>query len=237
MISFVVQDKITSEYYQISITDGQRTFVKLSTFVGTLSVPVIADDDVTYGNWEYAISDGQEIIVTNTTGTAGTWQLQDPSDTNILWQIKVNQGQLYFVEITPSGTGRVFFYYDGLLPETVGLETPIPSDLTVGILVGGTLRTAKHYVGEIGTNVILNVGVDISASTAAEIHVKKPDGTTVTWSPTVYTFNGDTFFLKYTTTTGDFDQVGKYKVQPYVVLPDWKGYGKTSYFLIYPLFG
>jgi hypothetical protein len=98
------------------------------------------------------------------------------------------------------------------------------------------INSAKHYVNEVGSIIIVNTGVDLTTATATQIRVKKPDGTVAVYDADVYTISGSPNYLKYTTLTGDLDQAGKYLVQPYVVFPTWQGYGETSYFIVNNLF-
>lgn len=73
----------------------------------------------------------------------------------------------------------------------------------------------KHYVGEEGTDLIVDVGSDISGATTAALKVKKPDGTQVTWTGTVDGADNDR--IKYTLTSVDFNLAGIYKVQAFVI--------------------
>jgi len=84
----------------------------------------------------------------------------------------------------------------------------------------------KIYVGDIGKKFKVDTQVDCSTATLTEIHIKKPDGTNVTWTATVET-NEDTgvdSILTYTTTqASELDQVGLWKVIAYVE------FGSTSH--------
>jgi hypothetical protein len=83
---------------------------------------------------------------------------------------------------------------------------------------------SKTYKDDIGTVVIVDCGEDISSATTSDLIVLKPgDSTEYTWSGIVYNDN----FVKYTTVAGNFDTVGIYKIQPYVVLTTWAGLGET----------
>ena len=86
--------------------------------------------------------------------------------------------------------------------------------------------TAKVYVGDVGTAIELDTTVDISGASSVAIEVKKPDGTTATWSGTV-TGTGNTK-IRYVTTTGDIDQAGIYFLQAAVTsLSGFTGRGET----------
>ena len=86
----------------------------------------------------------------------------------------------------------------------------------------------KYYVGDIGTEIIVDTCSDITASTVAKLLVEKPDGTLVEWDGSVY----DTTKIKYVIKDGDFDQVGEYTVQSYVEIAGWKGRGNTTTFKV-----
>lgn len=90
----------------------------------------------------------------------------------------------------------------------------------------------KHYVGETGTEILVDTGVDITTATNTKIKCKKPDGTTVEWGASVK----DTTKLSYLTQEGDFNQAGTYRVQASLSLGGWTGLGETASFKILELF-
>lgn len=91
---------------------------------------------------------------------------------------------------------------------------------------------SKIYVGDIGTEFIIDTGSDLSTATITNILVEKPDKTITTWSGVV---DGLTS-IKYLTVDGDMDQAGKYKCQVIVSLPGWSGSGETFTFQAYKQF-
>jgi hypothetical protein len=93
---------------------------------------------------------------------------------------------------------------------------------------------AKHYVGEIGTQVIIEFDSDISAASGVWMETKKPDGVTIeVWGSAVVSG----IYVVHTVESGDFDQAGQYSVQPYIALSGgWSGYGETSIFEIHKKF-
>lgn len=99
---------------------------------------------------------------------------------------------------------------------------PVPADEIFG----------KHYVGETGTQIIVDCGQNISAATGCLLYVRKPDGTLVTWTPTILTLNSLPNYLSYSTLAGDFDQIGSYCLQSYMMLAGWSGRGETVMFQI-----
>lgn len=90
--------------------------------------------------------------------------------------------------------------------------------------------TNKVYVGDVGTEIILECTTDISTATAHHIQVMRPDGVEVEW---ITSIEGTTK-LKYTALEGDFDMEGEYMLQAYVELPTWKGLGETVILTVHP---
>jgi len=91
----------------------------------------------------------------------------------------------------------------------------------------------KSYVGDIGTEIIVDVGCDITDATEHKLLIKKPDLTEEEWTPTSIF---GTQYLTYTVADGDFDQAGKYKLQAWVKTPDGEWYGETAEFRVYDEF-
>ena len=89
----------------------------------------------------------------------------------------------------------------------------------------------KVYVGDVGTDIVLNTGVDISAATTLKIKYKKPGGSVEEWDGVLE----GTTSIKYTTVTGDLDTAGLWSFQAYVVLPSWTGHGELVQHQIYEL--
>jgi hypothetical protein len=88
--------------------------------------------------------------------------------------------------------------------------------------------TGKHYVGEIGTEILLDTKVDITTATNTKIKCKKPDATTVDWTATIK----ETTKLSYIIVSGDFNQTGLYMVQASLTLGGWTGLGETATFMV-----
>lgn len=88
----------------------------------------------------------------------------------------------------------------------------------------------KIYVGDVGTEIIIDMGSDISDATITTLKVKKSDKET-TWAATIH----DTNFLKYAIVADDLDVSGKYFIQPYLETPSWQGHGETVSFEVYEL--
>lgn len=92
--------------------------------------------------------------------------------------------------------------------------------------------TDKHYSGEIGTEILLDTGSDLTGASDTKIKCKKPDGTTVEWVATIK----ETTKLSYITAAGDFNQTGRYRVQASLTLAGWSGLGETASFKVLETF-
>ncbi len=86
----------------------------------------------------------------------------------------------------------------------------------------------KYYVGDIGTDIIVDCGEDISAATVKRIKYRKPDGTEGYWEADVYLSN----YLKYTVLINDWDLSGKWSINSYIEIGTWKGHGETDWFVL-----
>lgn len=86
----------------------------------------------------------------------------------------------------------------------------------------------KYYVGDVGTDIIVDCGQDITGATGTVIKYKKPDGSIGEWVATIYNSN----YLKYTVLAGDWDQQGNWYVNAYMILSGWTGRGETDTFYL-----
>jgi len=90
----------------------------------------------------------------------------------------------------------------------------------------------KHYVNEIGTQILVDTNSNIKTATTVLLQVKKPSGKVINWTGTV----SNTTIIKYTTKKGDLNEVGKYLLQAYVEMPGYSGRGDVTSFTIYNVF-
>jgi hypothetical protein len=91
----------------------------------------------------------------------------------------------------------------------------------------------RIYVGEVGTIIDVDMGVDISLASAYELRVRKPDGTEVIWAPAILS-GGQT--LEYITETGDLDIAGDWIIQPWLEIGTWIGYGDPVNLVVYSIY-
>jgi hypothetical protein len=92
-----------------------------------------------------------------------------------------------------------------------------------------TAAAQKVYVDDTGTRIILDCGQDVSAATAREIVVRKPDGTSATWAAEA----SGTDAIAYTTLADTLDQAGRWRLQARVTLPTGVWRGSTVDLLVY----
>ena len=91
-----------------------------------------------------------------------------------------------------------------------------------------SVSNEDHFVGEIGTEVIVDTEEPLTDATELIIRVQKPLGSTANWTAVVY----QNTKMKYITKSTSFDEAGVYKVQAYVDTPTWSGLGETTSFEI-----
>lgn len=88
---------------------------------------------------------------------------------------------------------------------------------------------AKHYVGEWGTDIMVNCVATINSASPVRLLVRKPDNTRAVWSPSINSASA----LLYTTVAGDFNLEGRYSLQASITVGGWAGYGETVEFMVY----
>lgn len=89
----------------------------------------------------------------------------------------------------------------------------------------------KVYVGDIGTEIILDTLVDITSATSVSIKARKPDGSAVTWPGAVY---GGTS-IRYVSQLNDLDMDGVWSLQGHVTSPAWSGSSEIVELRVHPL--
>jgi hypothetical protein len=91
---------------------------------------------------------------------------------------------------------------------------------------------SKVYTGDTGTVIVLDCGQNVSTATARSIAVRKPDGTTTSWTAVAE----GTDSIKYTSVAETFDQAGDYQLQALVTLPSGAWRGETAMLRVYSPF-
>lgn len=80
------------------------------------------------------------------------------------------------------------------------------------------------FVGDVGTELLLDCGVSIATATVLKVIARTPKGGKKEWTGTL---NGTTT-VRYVLQTGDIDVAGVWAVQAYVEMPGWKGRGEWA---------
>ena len=91
------------------------------------------------------------------------------------------------------------------------------------------MAIAKMYKGDIGQQIVLEAGQDISAASLLQMKYKKPDGSTGTWTATLTGVDS----VYYNTLADDLDQTGNWEIQLYIELGDAKLHGHIVTFHVY----
>ena len=80
------------------------------------------------------------------------------------------------------------------------------------------------FAGDVGTEIIVDCGADVSTATVRNIIARKPAGTRVVWAAQLLTSN----LIKYTVVDGDLDVVGNWKLQAYIEMPSGRWSGEVA---------
>lgn len=89
----------------------------------------------------------------------------------------------------------------------------------------------RPFVGDVGTDIIIDLQEDISSATDYKIFYKKPSGAVGSWIKDNLTIINSTM-LRYTTLSDeDLDESGEWIFNPWVVLSggEWTGKTVTQY--------
>jgi len=84
------------------------------------------------------------------------------------------------------------------------------------------------YQGDIGLEILLDCGRDVSGADDAAILVKTPSGAVMTWPAGKKAADGTVTSISYVTRVGDLAEAGTYRLQASLTLGDWAGLGKTA---------
>jgi len=80
------------------------------------------------------------------------------------------------------------------------------------------------FVGDTGTKIILDVGLDISAATVRKIKYLTPDGVLEEWAANQET----TTSISFITIADSLNVAGKWKLQAYIETASWKRHGEIA---------
>jgi len=97
--------------------------------------------------------------------------------------------------------------------------------------------TCGIHEGDIGTQIRVTIqdrnstAINISDATATYIIFKKPDGSTVTKTAAFLT-DGIDGKIRYTSVSGDFNTVGSWKIQGYIITPSGSWHSEFESFKV-----
>lgn len=83
---------------------------------------------------------------------------------------------------------------------------------------------ADVFVGDVGTEIVLDCGINVSSATVRKIIVKTPSGVRREWTAVADGTNS----IKRTTLAGDLDMPGEWVLQAYVEMTAWQGHGSKA---------
>jgi hypothetical protein len=103
------------------------------------------------------------------------------------------------------------------------------------------MSIVKHYINEIGLNIVLDCEEEIPEGSVTKMEVLLPNGKRKTWTSTILTVDEESRYLIYTTADSDLIQAGEYKIQAYIKQTDgntivWETLGETAVFTVYNRF-
>ena len=84
------------------------------------------------------------------------------------------------------------------------------------------------FTGDIGTEVVLDCGTPLATAIVMQIRARGPKNSRKTFTATLEAPNS----IVYSLLSGDLDQPGLWKLQAYVELPGWKGYGAVAEIIV-----
>lgn len=88
---------------------------------------------------------------------------------------------------------------------------------------------SKVYVGDTGTAIVLDTLQDISTASLAAIEVRKPNGTLLTWTGSVY----ETTKVRFITLSDTLDLPGEWAMQAKVTMPSGSWLGEVALLRVY----
>ena len=87
------------------------------------------------------------------------------------------------------------------------------------------MQTNPLFIGDIGTKLQFDIGIDSSLVTKAHVNAKNPAGATKAW---VATPIPQTTMIEYVLQSGDIDVAGSWMLQLHITTAGWSGYATPS---------
>ncbi|EHJ49035.1 hypothetical protein DFW101_3035 [Solidesulfovibrio carbinoliphilus subsp. oakridgensis] len=93
------------------------------------------------------------------------------------------------------------------------------------------------YQGDVGLEIVLDCGCDVSGAVGAAVAVRTPSGAVVAWpAETAAAGGGGVTCLRCLTRAGDLAEAGTYRLQASLTLGGWTGRGRTAILVVKPKF-
>ncbi len=98
------------------------------------------------------------------------------------------------------------------------------------------MASEKIHLNDVGTSIRVRVqedgvNIDISTATTTLIFLKKPSGTTTQYTAT-FVNDGSDGLMHYISVSGDIDEVGTWRGQGFVVLPQGEFFTERQSFKV-----
>jgi hypothetical protein len=91
----------------------------------------------------------------------------------------------------------------------------------------------KIYVGDVGTEIIVDTTISLNQATVLQLRVLKPGSSEeVTWAGEEH----EGTKILYRAQPGDFSIAGVYMIQAYIEIPGWKGRGNLATLIVWDIF-
>ena len=88
---------------------------------------------------------------------------------------------------------------------------------------------SKHYIGEIGTRLLMELESEISTYDSLYLNIKKPNNDIEHGDAVIVSG----IYIEHIVASGDFDQKGIYIAQPFIAMSGWSGLGDSDTFEIH----
>uniref|UniRef100_I2PYP3 Uncharacterized protein n=1 Tax=Desulfovibrio sp. U5L TaxID=596152 RepID=I2PYP3_9BACT len=92
------------------------------------------------------------------------------------------------------------------------------------------------YQGDVGLEIILDCGCDLSGAVGTAVAVRMPSGTVLSWPAETAGAGGGVTCLRCVTRAGDLAEAGTYRLQASLTLGGWTGLGRTASLVVKPKF-
>jgi hypothetical protein len=92
------------------------------------------------------------------------------------------------------------------------------------------------YQGDVGLEIMLDCGCDVSAAVEPAVAVRTPAGAVLSWPAETADGGRGVTCLRCVTRAGDLAEAGTYRLQASLTLGGWTGRGRTATLVVKPKF-